>query len=136
MPPPPEKQVVGRFDSNFVESRRAALERMLNKTTSHHILQHDADLKIFLESEAFNVDVKNKERKDLGFNESKGVLGSIGWGSSNSNKFVEYDDVSCQREVIDGHLLTLHSVVSRPTRLSRRTREPTQSITKSNRHCH
>ena len=97
VPPPPEKQVVGRFDSNFVESRRAALERMLNKATSHHIIQHDADLKIFLESEAFNVDVKNKERKDLGFSESKGVLGSIGWGSSSSNKFIEYDDVSCHR---------------------------------------
>lgn len=94
MPPPPEKQVVGRFDSNFVESRRAALERMLDKTTNHHILQHDADLKIFLESEAFNVDVRNKERKDLGFGESKGVLSSIGWGSNSSNKFIEYDDVS------------------------------------------
>jgi sorting nexin-1/2 len=30
---------------------------MLNKIASHPILQHDGDLKIFLESEAFNVDV-------------------------------------------------------------------------------
>ena len=111
MPPPPEKQAVGRFDSNFVESRRAALERMLDKTTNHHILQHDADLKIFLESEAFNVDVRNKERKDLGFSESKGVLGSIGWGSSSSNKFVEYDDVSDQLRNDTNQLLNLLLVV-------------------------
>lgn len=106
VPPPPEKQAVGRFDSNFVESRRAALERMLDKTTNHHILQHDADLKIFLESEAFTVDVRNKERKDLGFGESKGVLSSIGWGSSNSNKFIEYDDVSHQSPDDTNQLLT------------------------------
>jgi len=61
VPPSPEKQVVGRFDYNFVESRRAALERMLNKSATHFILQHDVDLKLFLESEAFNVDIKHKE---------------------------------------------------------------------------
>ena len=37
VPPPPEKQAVGRFDTEFVESRRAALERMLNKTAAHPI---------------------------------------------------------------------------------------------------
>ncbi|KAL6712534.1 Vacuolar protein sorting-associated protein vps5 [Coniothyrium glycines] len=90
IPPPPEKQAVGRFDVDFVESRRAALERMLNKTACHPILQHDSDLKLFLESDAFNVDVKNKERKDVGLTESKGMFGSM-LGSS-SGKFVEHDD--------------------------------------------
>ncbi|KAH0542554.1 hypothetical protein FGG08_003059 [Glutinoglossum americanum] len=78
VPPPPEKQAVGRFDTSFVESRRAALERMLNKTAAHPILQHDGDLKLFLESEAFNVDVKHKEKKEPGLSESKGVFSSIG----------------------------------------------------------
>lgn len=91
IPPPPEKQAVGRFDADFVESRRAALERMLNKTASHTVLQHDSDLKLFLESDAFNVDIKNKERKDPGLGESKGMFGSM-LGSS-SGKFVEHDDV-------------------------------------------
>lgn len=94
VPPPPEKQVVGRFDVNFVESRRAALERMLNKAAAHPILQHDGDLKLFLESDAFNVDVKHKEKKDPAVGESKGVLSSIGLSSSSSGKFVEQDDVS------------------------------------------
>ena len=92
VPPPPEKQAVGRFDSNFVESRRSALEKMLNKTAAHSILQHDGDLKIFLESEAFNVDVKHREHKDAGLGESKGMFSSLGLSGSTSGKFVEHDD--------------------------------------------
>ena len=101
IPPPPEKQVVGRFDSNFVESRRAALERMLNKIAAHPVLQHDADLKIFLESEAFNVDVKHREHKEPGLGESKGMLSAIGigGGSSSSGKFLEHDDWFHDRKI-------------------------------------
>jgi sorting nexin-1/2 len=92
IPPPPEKQAVGRFDTNFVESRRAALERMLNKIATHPTLQHDADLKLFLESEAFNVDVKHKERKEpLG--ESKGMFSGLGISVGGGGKFVEQDEV-------------------------------------------
>lgn len=93
MPPPPEKQAVGRFDTNFVESRRAALERMLNKTAAHPTLQHDGDLKLFLESEAFNVDVKHKERKEPGLGESKGMFSGLGISVGGGGKFVEQDDV-------------------------------------------
>ncbi|KAJ6442189.1 sorting nexin 3 [Purpureocillium lavendulum] len=99
VPPPPEKQAVGRFDSNFVESRRAALEKMLNKTAAHPTLQHDADLKLFLESEAFNVDIKHKERRDPLPVESKGVLGSLGINVGGGNKFVEQDDWFHDRKV-------------------------------------
>ena len=94
VPPPPEKQAVGRFDTNFVESRRQALERMCNKVAGHPILHHDADLKIFLESETFNIDVKNKENRepDLGQNKG-GMLSSIGINvGGSSGKFVEHDD--------------------------------------------
>lgn len=103
IPPPPEKQAVGRFEADFVESRRAALERMLNKTAAHPILQHDSDLKLFLESDAFNVDIKNKERKDPGLGESKGMFGSM--LSGGSGKFVEHDDV-CRFPPIMLHVLT------------------------------
>lgn len=65
---------------------------MLNKTAAHPILQHDSDLKLFLESDAFNVDIKNKERKDPGLGESKGMFG--GMLSGGSGKFIEHDDVS------------------------------------------
>lgn len=93
VPPPPEKQAVGRFETNFVESRRQALEKMLNKTAAHPTLQYDADLKLFLESEAFNVDVKHKERKEPNLGESKGMLSTLGINVGSSNKFVEQDDV-------------------------------------------
>ncbi|KAL2269103.1 hypothetical protein VTJ83DRAFT_3949 [Remersonia thermophila] len=99
VPPPPEKQAVGRFESNFVESRRAALEKMLNKIAAHPTLQLDADLKLFLESEAFNVDVKHKERKEPNLGESKSVLGSLGFGVGGGNKFVEHDDWFHDRRV-------------------------------------
>ena len=94
VPPPPEKQAVGRFDTNFVESRRQALERMLNKIAAHPILHHDADLKIFLESETFNIDVKNKENREPDLGQKGGMLSSIGInvGGGSSGKFVEHDD--------------------------------------------
>ena len=66
---------------------------MLNKTAAHPVLQHDGDLKLFLESEAFSMDIKQKERKDPGLGESKGMLSSIGIGGG-TGKFIEHDDVS------------------------------------------
>ncbi|KAI4203650.1 MAG: hypothetical protein LQ350_001651 [Teloschistes chrysophthalmus] len=99
VPPPPEKQAVGRFDSNFVESRRAALERMLNKTAAHPILQHDGDLKIFLESDAFNVDVKHREHREPGLGENKGMFSSMGFGGGGGGKFIEHDDWFHDRKV-------------------------------------
>jgi sorting nexin-1/2 len=94
VPPPPEKQTVGRFDTNFIESRRMALERQVSKTANHPVLQHDADLKTFLESDAFNVDIKHRDRKDplLGAGESKGLMSSIGLGGGGGGKFIEHDD--------------------------------------------
>jgi sorting nexin-1/2 len=93
VPPPPEKQAVGRFDTNFVESRRAALERMLNKIAAHPILHHDGDLKIFLESESFNIDVKNKENREPDLGQNKGMLSSLGINvGGGGGKFVEHDD--------------------------------------------
>jgi len=99
IPPPPEKQAVGRFDSNFVESRRAALERMLNKTAAHPTLQHDGDLKLFLESEAFNVDVKHKERKEPSLGENKGMFGGLSISVGGGSKFVEQDEWFHERRV-------------------------------------
>jgi sorting nexin-1/2 len=68
---------------------------MLNKIATHPTLQHDGDLKLFLESESFNVDIKHRERKDPLVGESKGLFG-IG---SSSSKFVEHDDWFHDRKV-------------------------------------
>ena len=98
--PPPEKQAVGRFDTGFVESRRQALERMLNKIAAHPILHHDADLKIFLESETFNVDIKNKENREPDLGQNKGMFSAIGINvGGSSGKFVEHDDWFHDRKI-------------------------------------
>ncbi|KAJ9200091.1 hypothetical protein DTO164E3_2779 [Paecilomyces variotii] len=99
VPPPPEKQAVGRFDTNFVESRRAALERMLNKIALHPILQHDGDLKIFLESETFNLDIKNKENREPDLGQNKGMFSSLGISVGGGGKFVEHDDWFHDRKI-------------------------------------
>jgi len=100
VPPPPEKQAVGRFDTSFVESRRQALERMLNKTAHHSVLQHDADLKIFLESDAFSLDIKNKENREPDLGQNKGMFSSLGINVGGSGgKFVEHDDWFHDRKI-------------------------------------
>lgn len=127
VPPPPEKQALNRFESNFVESRRAALEKMCNKIAAHPTLQHDPDLKLFLESESFNIDVKHKERREPIPGESKGVFGSFGLNMGGGSKFVEQDDVSRA----DFHIKTKsnhNAVVPRPQGLSRRSRESAKGI--------
>ena len=93
MPPPPEKQQLGRFQDEFVEARRSALERMLNKIGQHPLLQRDVDFKLFIESDAFNIDVKQREKANM--IESKGFMGTIGLGSGTfGGKMPESDEVS------------------------------------------
>ncbi|KAG9293332.1 hypothetical protein G9A89_007578 [Geosiphon pyriformis] len=91
VPPVPEKHIyvlaAARFQTEFVENRRKALEKCLRKITSHPELQCDSDLRLFLESDTFTTDVKR--------NESKGVLRSLSDAMSSAtafNKFTETDE--------------------------------------------
>ncbi|KAL8615925.1 hypothetical protein ACOMHN_034601 [Nucella lapillus] len=62
VPPAPEKSVLGMTkikmskeesgSADFVERRRAALERFLNRTASHPVLMADEDFKEFLEKDS------------------------------------------------------------------------------------
>ncbi|KAK9475498.1 Vps5 C terminal like-domain-containing protein [Dipodascopsis tothii] len=120
VPAPPKKQTVGRFDESFVEGRRSALEKMLNRIAHHPVLQHDPDLKIFLESETFSSDMKTRDKTSassslfstsslpgvgtglvgtngvsVGSTESRSIINSIGGAFSttfNTGKFIETDD--------------------------------------------
>jgi sorting nexin-1/2 len=67
VPPVPEKSPFGRFDDQFVRQRRTALENCINKIANHPVLCKDADLKLFLESDTFSLDVciDNPHRKDI-----------------------------------------------------------------------
>jgi sorting nexin-1/2 len=57
VPPVPEKSPFGRFDDQFVQQRRSALENCINKIANHPVLCKDTDLKLFLESDTFSLDV-------------------------------------------------------------------------------
>lgn len=57
-----------RFNPDFVEKRRASLERFLKKLAVHPVLQRAESLWIFLESRDWNSDLaeQNKKRQDEG----------------------------------------------------------------------
>ncbi|SCV67418.1 BQ2448_5029 [Microbotryum intermedium] len=89
VPGMPEKSAMGRFGSEFVENRRQGLQAALMKIVAHPMLVGDPDLRLFLESDSFAVDIKQR-KLDLP-SESKGFLASIGSAISGPS-FVEFDD--------------------------------------------
>ncbi|KAI7906554.1 Vps5 C terminal like-domain-containing protein [Cokeromyces recurvatus] len=96
VPPVPEKHAfLGRFQNDFVESRRIALERCLQKIVAHPMLYGDPDLKVFLESESFNVEKRQRraepENSKMSFMRSFGE--TITHAATNPfSKFVEVDE--------------------------------------------
>lgn len=58
IPPPPEKQAVGRFKTDFVENRRSQMEAMLMSIAKNPVLQRDQDFLMFLTSDNFLNDSK------------------------------------------------------------------------------
>ncbi len=61
VPPVPEKVSIGRFAAELVEARRIGLETCINKIANHPLLQQDDDFRLFLESENFAADVKQRD---------------------------------------------------------------------------
>lgn len=59
VPPVPEKSSFGRFANLFVQQRRLALEICIQKIANHPVLAKDHDLKMFLESDSFALDVSH-----------------------------------------------------------------------------
>lgn len=57
-----------RFSPEFVEKRRASLERFLKKIAVHPVLQRSESLRVFLDSRDWNSDLaqQNKKRQDDG----------------------------------------------------------------------
>ncbi|KAG6919516.1 hypothetical protein DXG01_005106 [Tephrocybe rancida] len=76
VPPVPEKNPFGRFEDHFVRQRRFALEKCIQKIANHPVLGKDADLRLFLESDTFSLDIKHR-KAELAY-ERGGVLASIG----------------------------------------------------------
>ncbi|KAG7882684.1 hypothetical protein KL938_003107 [Ogataea parapolymorpha] len=86
IPPPPEKQAYGRFDEKFIENRRLALEKMLNKIARVSVFQKDYDFIVFLQSERFAAE--SKEREFIYYHGgSSGDDQSISAGDDGANDF-------------------------------------------------
>ncbi|KAG8868226.1 Vacuolar protein sorting-associated protein 5 [Serendipita sp. 405] len=86
VPPIPEKNSLGRFQDAFVEARRLALNKCIQKMANHPGLCNDKDLQLFLESDNFALDIKHRKAE-----ENTGLL-SILSTSIASSKFYETDD--------------------------------------------
>lgn len=92
VPPVPDKHPFGRFRDQFIETRRLALQRCLTRVTSHPVLQLDPDLRLFLESDAFAIEAKNRRAETPP--DKQGLL--AGWTGP---KYVEQDDWFDSRKV-------------------------------------
>ncbi|PFH51776.1 hypothetical protein AMATHDRAFT_58242 [Amanita thiersii Skay4041] len=76
VPPVPEKSSFNRFDEQFVRQRRLALEKCIQKIANHPVLCKDPDLKLFLESDTFSLDIKHRKAELA--HERGGLMASIG----------------------------------------------------------
>ncbi|CCH61153.1 hypothetical protein TBLA_0E00920 [Henningerozyma blattae CBS 6284] len=61
IPPPPEKQMIGKFKQDFIENRRLQMQNMLIRISCDPILQNDNDFQLFLQSSNFTFDAKTRE---------------------------------------------------------------------------
>ncbi|KXN87413.1 Vacuolar protein sorting-associated protein vps5 [Leucoagaricus sp. SymC.cos] len=89
VPPPPEKNTFGRFDDAFVRQRRLSLQKCIQKIANHPILGKDEDLKFFLESDTFALDMKHRKAESA--HEKGGLIASIGQTLTGS-RFHETDE--------------------------------------------
>mmetsp|Transcript_19608 Transcript_19608/g.33300 ORF Transcript_19608/g.33300 Transcript_19608/m.33300 type:complete len:512 (+) Transcript_19608:61-1596(+) len=64
VPPLPEKQSVGRFSDEFIESRRRALEKFLTRVAAHHELGTAQCLIVFLQADETGLNEAKKEAKN------------------------------------------------------------------------
>ncbi|KAF9356627.1 Vacuolar protein sorting-associated protein 5 [Mortierella sp. AD094] len=108
VPPVSEKHALGRFQDEFVESRRIALERCLRKMTAHPMLYGDPDLKLFLESESLVAEIKEKRQ------DSKGFMTKFGETLSSATTFTKvhetdewFESRRNQLDVLDSQLKSL-----------------------------
>ncbi|KAF9161280.1 Vacuolar protein sorting-associated protein 5 [Mortierella sp. AD011] len=108
VPPVSEKHALGRFQDEFVESRRIALERCLRKITAHPMLYGDPDLKLFLESESLVAEIKEKRQ------DSKGFMTKFGETLSSATTFTKvhetdewFESRRNQLDVLDSQLKSL-----------------------------
>jgi len=88
VPPLPEKQIINRFNAEFIEHRRRELERFLLRIASHPVLVESRVLQNFLESESLNTNKKEQSSNSTS-SSSGGFFSLIGAVSNTAKNTVE-----------------------------------------------
>ncbi|MBW0516578.1 hypothetical protein O181_056293 [Austropuccinia psidii MF-1] len=121
VPPIPDKNLRHRFQEGFIAARRVALEIFLQKTVNHPMLISDPDLKLFLESDSFSLEIKHRKHDST---HQPGWLANIA-----GPRFTETDDFFDNRKIaldsLESQLKALHSSL---TAASKTRRAMSQSL--------
>ena len=99
MPPPPDKQAVGRFSADFIESRRRALEKFMFRVLAHPTLNQSDVIITFLEAD----DAGMHAAKDKGKAEKSQKTPSVmSWFESKVNSMtVQPNEAATERTAAD-----------------------------------
>ncbi|PLW13392.1 hypothetical protein PCANC_24997, partial [Puccinia coronata f. sp. avenae] len=115
VPPIPDKNLRHRFQEGFIAARRVALEFFLQKTVNHPMLTSDPDLKLFLESDAFGLEIKHRKHDS---SHQTGWLANIA-----GPRFVETDEFFENRKIgldtLEGQLKVLQSSLAAASKARR-----------------
>jgi sorting nexin-1/2 len=119
IPPVPEKQTLGRFSPEFIEYRRIALEKCLQRIGKHPVLQMSHDFKTFIETrEDFAVISEDLKRET-----HRGFFDKLGDAVSSAftfSKVSEVDDWFEQKrtylDILETQLHGLHKSLEQVTK--------------------
>ncbi|XP_062604930.1 sorting nexin-2-like isoform X2 [Saccostrea cucullata] len=144
VPPAPEKSVLGmtkvkisKEESNtadFIQRRRAALERYLNRTASHPVLQIDPDFREFLEREgdlpkATSTSALSGAGVMRLFHKVGDVVEKIAFRMDESDEW--FEEKQNQVESLENHLRKLHGSLESLTQHRRELSNMTAQFAKS-----
>lgn len=141
VPPLPEKQSMGRFSSEFIDARRRALEKFLQRTATHHELGTSPALMHFLQSdesgmEAYAADFKAKMKASGGTSWLEGSLTALTGSKPDLEKSaadLKIEEVSAYISQLEKQMtnITKHaeSLIKRNRELSKAMFEFGQSFT-------
>ncbi|KAF5387361.1 hypothetical protein D9757_005745 [Collybiopsis confluens] len=123
-----KKGYLGRFDEGFIKQRRFALEKCIQKIANHPVLCQDPDLKLFLESDTFALDIKHRKPDPGSPAPSGGIISSIGQTLTGS-RFQETDDYFDAKKVyLDSLESQLRSLVKSIDMVSKHRLEVSQAV--------
>ncbi|KAJ3914697.1 Vps5 C terminal like-domain-containing protein [Lentinula edodes] len=129
-----KKGYVGRFDEGFIRQRRFALEKCIQKIANHPVLCKDSDLKLFLESDTFALDIKHRKIDPGSPGPSSGIISSIGQ-TLTGTRFYETDDYfDSKRTYLDSLEAQLRSLVKSIDLVSKHRMEMAQAVSEFSDH--